>query len=272
VGCVRSAVLRHSLKLLSCFAAYKLCGCLAPGLPHGWHTLPLLAGAALQLAACVSFASAPKRAAFTGSGMLYLAGRLFQHWASISSAHAQLLSASAAELALHRSLVLLPAQPARAPPPISIPSSMSHLPLRHSPPPISAIPSPFLSYTIPLGKRCCAPFLSAIPCLHVAPAWPVVPALAAPAALLILVLIYLLTPLLYIGLAYVRLRWLGNYGPLARRWYNRQCMVCKVQRIRCRLLFRQWVRWFMAPFLPVFLHETRKEVIGCNSRIRRVAA
>jgi hypothetical protein len=89
--------------------------------------------------------------------------------------------------------------------------------------------------------------------------------LGCPVASLILVLTYLLAPLLYIGLAYVLLRWQGNHGPLARRWYNRQCMVWEgAAHPLPAAVPAEAVHWFMAPFvtfLPVFLHETRKEVI-----------
>jgi hypothetical protein len=89
--------------------------------------------------------------------------------------------------------------------------------------------------------------------------------LGCPAASLILVLTYLLAPLLYIGLAYVLLRWQGNYGPLARRWYNRQCMVWEgAAHPLPAAVPAEAVHWFMAPFVT-FLPVSSRDPQGGDS-------
>lgn len=63
----------------------------------------------------------------------------------------------------------------------------------------------------------------------------------------------LATPYLSSILASLHHLFLKRYWLLAMRF--------AVQRLRCRMLFRQSVHWFMNPYLPLYVNETRKELI-----------
>ena len=250
-GLLHPIAMRHPLKLLLCFLACKQgAWLLVSSAPSPLQCVCCVFGL-VQLAAIATFFSFPKRM----PTLFFILGAflsIFTSWAAFAPVRPLLQLAPPAVAIPHPVLVYKH-------PHLTI-RQLSFIPLQspqiRPPPSIPTISSPFLIKAAFPSQRTCAPLPPAIPCLVPAP-----PAWFTQARLLILVLLLHLVPVLSFWLACAQHCFELRVWPRVVRWYHLQYMCWMVQRIRCRLLFRQSVHWFMRPFLPVFLRETRSEVI-----------
>ena len=257
IGALRYPFQRHPLKLLLCSLVCLLGWPLRGSLPS-LHMLMLSAGCVAQLAAFATYTLCPKRMPWRLYCMyvvvrLYLSwGYLSEGWARVTSAQRHLPALPAAA-AVHHPVHLPDAYQFPHAHSLSISNPIPEPPIR-PPSPMPTIPSP-LQYPIVSRRRFCVPNPSEL--TSQAPA-PTPTAWGAPAVCLILVLILHLIPLLS--------SWFHRVCrvllcPTERgRWLECKRLYYTVQYIRCGLLFRQTVFWAVAPYMPVYLRETRSEV------------